>query len=454
MLLTYYGDDFTGSTDALEVLEWGGVRTMLFLEPPTPEFLAENFPDIEAIGVAGASRSMTPAEMDAVLPATFTALRALGAPAIHYKVCSTFDSSPQIGSIGHALDLGVAALGAQIVPVIVGAPFLRRYVAFSNLFARADGVVYRIDRHPTMSQHPATPMTEGDLRLHLGKQTARRIGAIDLLQLAAPPEEVSQAVDDLRRTGVEAIVFDTTTDDHLRTIGGVLNTLIAGRADGSPQFVVGSSGVEKALIRDWQARGVVRQPEAPPTLNAVDQVIVMSGSAAPGSAAQIKWAQAHGYATIRLDAAQLVDADTADEERTTAVTAALSELARGRSVVLFSTLGPDDPAIALTKDRLAALKLDPRKVSRILGKQQGLILRDLLERSTVRRVVVAGGDTCSYAVQQLGIFALRAAAPIAPGAPLCRAYSMVSELDGLEIALKGGQIGQPEYYDQIRRGCP
>ena len=34
-LLAYYGDDFTGSADVMEVLTWAGLRTVLFLEPPT-----------------------------------------------------------------------------------------------------------------------------------------------------------------------------------------------------------------------------------------------------------------------------------------------------------------------------------------------------------------------------------------------------------------------------------
>ena len=33
--LAYYGDDFTGSTDALEQLTRAGLRTRLFLQPPT-----------------------------------------------------------------------------------------------------------------------------------------------------------------------------------------------------------------------------------------------------------------------------------------------------------------------------------------------------------------------------------------------------------------------------------
>lgn len=454
LLLTFYGDDFTGSTDAMEALEWGGVKTMLFLEPPTPEFLTENFPEIQAVGIAGVSRSMTPLEMDGTLPKMFEALAALGAAAVHYKVCSTFDSSPTIGSIGRAIDIGVKTLGEQIVPVVVGAPFLKRYVAFSNLFARAGDAVYRIDRHPTMSKHPITPMTEGDLCIHLGQQTQRRIASIDLLQLAAPSEQIIKTLETFRASGVEIALFDTVDDNHLLTIGSVFNTLIASESKGATRFVVGSSGVEKALILYWQASGVVQAPPSSPSAGAVEQIIVMSGSAAPGNAAQIEWAQANGFTSIRLNAAWLVDTNDAERERARAVEAALDELARGSSIVLFSTLGPDDPAIEATKARLVELKVDPHEISRILGKQQGLILRELLERSAVRRVIVAGGDTCGYAARQLGIYALRAIAPIAPGSPLCRAYTSLAQFDGLQIALKGGQVGQPNYFDQIRRGCP
>jgi len=41
LLLTWYGDDFTGSTDVMEALTLGGVPAVLFLEPPTAEFVQE-----------------------------------------------------------------------------------------------------------------------------------------------------------------------------------------------------------------------------------------------------------------------------------------------------------------------------------------------------------------------------------------------------------------------------
>src|SRR5206468_649296 len=107
-----------------------------------------------AVGIAGVARSQSPAWMDAHLPPIFRALAALSAPIAHYKVCSTFDSAPHVGSIGHAIDLAAPLLGGDWHPLFVAAPSIERYQAFGNLFAMVGGVGYRLDRHPTMSRHP------------------------------------------------------------------------------------------------------------------------------------------------------------------------------------------------------------------------------------------------------------------------------------------------------------
>jgi uncharacterized protein YgbK (DUF1537 family) len=43
--------------------------------------------------------------MDTHLPQAFRLLKSLAAPVVHYKVCSTFDSAQQVGSIGRAIDI-------------------------------------------------------------------------------------------------------------------------------------------------------------------------------------------------------------------------------------------------------------------------------------------------------------------------------------------------------------
>jgi uncharacterized protein YgbK (DUF1537 family) len=67
-------------------------------------------------------------------------------------------------------------------------------------------------------------------------------------------------------------------------------------------------------------------------------------------------------------------------------------------------------------------------------------------------VVVAGGDTSTHAVKQLGMDALTFAAPLSPGAPLCICHAPGSPLDGLELVLKGGQVGAETFFADARKG--
>src|SRR3954471_8256800 len=63
LLLAFYGDDFTGSTDALEQLTLAGIRTALFIEAPSTAQLKQ-FPGLQAVGVAGMTRSLVPEAME------------------------------------------------------------------------------------------------------------------------------------------------------------------------------------------------------------------------------------------------------------------------------------------------------------------------------------------------------------------------------------------------------
>ncbi len=448
LLMTFYGDDFTGSTDAMECLEINGIPAVLFLEPPTQEQLQGRFSRVRGVGVAGVSRTMTPEQMDGELIPKFKALNALGAPFFHYKICSTFDSSPRIGSIGHAIDIGWDIFRPPMVPMMVGAPFLRRYVAFGNLFARVGGVTYRLDRHPTMSSHPITPMNESDLRVHLGKQTNKKIGLIDTWHMSKTEAEIDNRLGQLFQEGVEIVIFDTLDNSQMMQIGRIVWSLQGEKT----VFLVGSSGFEYSLGMYLQSIGVVEEPAPLQSPGKVDQLLIVSGSCAPPTAEQIHWALDQGFVGVRLDAPRLVDPSTAETERAKVVREALELLQKGHSAILYSALGPDDPAIAETNERMAAIGLDPRSVGHKLGTQQGLILRELLERTELKRVCVAGGDTCGYASKQLGIYALEMIIPVAPGAPLCRASSEERRFDGLEISLKGGQNGVADYFGRIFHG--
>ena len=414
-LFSWYGDDFTGSTDALEAVASSGIESVLFPEAPDAALLRK-FAHCQAFGIAGESRSRGPAWMDARLPGIFESLRGLGAPVCQYKVCSTFDSSPEFGSIGRALEIGRRVFGNPWVPVAVAAPHLQRYVLFGNLFAVAAGTVYRIDRHPTMKRHPVTPMGEADLRIHLARQTELRIGLLDILALAEP--DVEQRLAAVLAEGPAAVLFDGLREDSVATVG----RLIWGQRTAEPMFCLGSSGLTHALVLHWRAAGMIPAEFTPPAIRPVEQVIVISGSCSPATEAQLRWAMANGYAGFRVG----------EEEP------AERALAEGRSVAIYSALGPGDCAGP------------PRGEE--LGAHLGSLLLEWIRRSGVRRVVIAGGDTSSHAARRLGVEALTFAGLLSPGAPLCRAHSKDPAVDGLELVLKGGQVGPEDFFERVRKG--
>jgi uncharacterized protein YgbK (DUF1537 family) len=359
--LAFYGDDFTGSTDALEVLAFAGLRCALFLQVPDESTLSELGP-FDAIGVAGASRAMSPAEMDEQLAPVLSAMSKLPVRLVHYKVCSTFDSSPSIGSIGRVMDLSRASFGQGAVPVVAATPALGRYCAFGNLFARSgtDGRVYRIDRHPIMSVHPVTPMHEADLVRHLGEQTAMPIASFTLPQLAAGVAAADTELERLDATMTGgAVLFDGMTADELTATGRMLDGLSNRRA--TPLFCVGGSGLEYALTQWWRVAGVLPEPTgAQDSFDGVPQVLAVSGSASPLSALQIDAALAAGFVDVPVDAAASVASNGWGQELARLADQALASLRAGHSVMLHSARGPQGPTNRRDADHPGGARHGPR----------------------------------------------------------------------------------------------
>jgi len=420
-LYAFIGDDFTGSTDVLEQLAEGGIPAVLFLRTPDAALRAR-FPEARAIGIASDARSRPPEWMDAQLPAMFAALG--DAALIHYKTCSTFDSAPHVGSIGRALDIGVRSFGGPGA-IVVAAPHLGRYVAFANLFAAAGDRVHRIDRHPTMSRHPVTPMHEGDLIRHLAAQTDARIGHVPLDRIQSGEGEA--AFDAVRDH--DAALFDGTTFADLAATGAIL------RSRGI-RFAAGSSGVTRALVLAWQAEGIIEGKPAATRATEVDRLLVVSGSCSPVTARQIARSAADGFTAARADVPALLEGSSAEEARL--ADAALAALAQGNRALIASAEGPLDAGARAAGEKL--------------GQALGRITRDVVRRAGLGRVLFAGGDTSSHGVAQLGIDALSWAAPIERGAPLVRAHAADPAIDGLELVLKGGQMGGDNFFETVRRG--
>ena len=296
-LISYYGDDFTGSTDVMEALASHGVRTALFTRLPSAAEFAP-FADFEAIGLAGTSRSQTPEWMSAHLPEALEWLKSLGARFCHYKVSSTFDSSPKIGSVGRAIEIGLTMFEQQRAPMIIGAPQIKRYSFAGHLFAAYQAKTYRIDRHPVMSVHPVTPMDESDVLRHLARQSAAPVQLLD--------------------------VHDASSQ---RLAGAALLHL----PNESMPFVAGSSGVEYALMAALEKKRDVHFDAVPP----VSQMLVISGSVSPTTEGQIAYAKTHGFEAIAADPLSLAQGQT-----DILLAQARVILSQGKSPLIYSAACP------------------------------------------------------------------------------------------------------------------
>ena len=432
IVLAFYGDDFTGSTDALEFISRAGAKTVLFTEPPTTKQL-KSFPDLDAYGVAGKTRALNPDEMEKLLLPAFEQMKSIGAKHIHYKVCSTFDSSPTVGSIGKAIDCGANVFANKLIPVLGGMPALGRYCVFGNLFAKmgigSNGEIYRIDRHPSMSKHPVTPMNEGDLRIHLGKQTNKKIGLIDNVQQKAKKKEWLDSI-----TDEEVVLLDAVNEDELLKIGEWLNALQKKHAH---LFSVGGSGIEMALGNYWNKAGVLKPVTKWKKIPKAQPLLVVSGSCSPVTKNQIEFALAHGFVEIPLEM-ETFQSETGNGFR---IGCSLEEI--------VSALRQDQSVIIHTGN---INQVDQSTSARILGETLGSIAKKVCEEVKLRRVVVAGGDTSSYAARAMEIDAVEMIAPLVIGAPLCKAYSRNKNINGLEINFKGGQVGDEKYFEVLKNG--
>lgn len=434
ILVAWVGDDFTGSAASMEALAFAGLPAVLFLDVPTPDQLAQ-FPDARAVGIATTARSHDPDWMKEHLPPVFAFLKSTGAPVVHYKVCSTLDSAPHVGSIGTALELGMQAVGDGPVPFLVAAPVMRRYQAFGHLFASAGDAVHRLDRHPVMAQHPVTPMQESDVAVHLARQTELPVSMLTVEDLSGEPANLLSD-----RAGI--VTLDAMTQADMAVNGA----LIWGQP--RPCLVGGSQGVEYALIEHWRENGHLARLYNKDSAGPVDRIIAVSGSVSPTTAAQIDWAEGNGFEIIKLDAGAVATGESAEA----VFDAALTALSAGRDPLICTARGPDDPAVDAMLKAIAAAGTRSETANSRIGAALGQLLKRLLLETDVKRAVISGGDTSGHACRELGLFAFTALAPTVPGAALLEAHSENPAFAGLQLALKGGQMGSADYFSWIKRG--
>jgi uncharacterized protein YgbK (DUF1537 family) len=433
-----------------EALTSSGVPTVVFVHPPKPSYLKRHFPKARAIGVAGLSRSLPTKKLERTLKPLFRTVRTYQAPLFVYKVCSTFDSSPEVGNIGRAIEVGRDVFSSKIIPILAAAPRFGRYTLFGNHFVAFGEEIFRLDRHPSISCHPVTPMGEADLLRHLARQTSLDCGLVNVLTITKGKEEVRKQIRKWLEKDVRLILFDALSSRQLNTACSVI---WEHTEPGKTLFCVGSQDLGYGFGGEWKRLGLLSthpKPMLREKEKAPGPVFVISGSCATMTGRQIEWASGHGYFEVAVDVERFFDVASRRKEVERIVREAVSALKGGRSVVIHTAIGPDDPRISKMTGRARDLGISPEKATGLLGETLGRISKTVILASGVRRAVFAGGDSAGRITKFLDVVALQVGKSLGVSAPICYIYSSHPRINGLQIAFKGGQIGGDDCFDLVR----
>ena len=430
MKLGVIGDDFTGSSDIGLMLAGAGgegLATVQYVGVPA----RPADPGVEAGIVALKSRSTPVAEAVGASLDALAWLREQGAETILFKICSTFDSTPD-GNIGPVAEALIEAMGTQ-APVIVcpAFPATGRSVYRGHLF-----VGDRLLSESGLENHPLNPLTAPDLARWLARQTRGPVGRVGFETILEGPDAGRAALEAERDAGRQLVVCDAVRDEDLRVLGAAmvrggfpLAVCGSGLAIGLPDLLRSADSGTQG--RAWQ--GV----EGP--------AVALSGSCSRATREQVAAHEAAGAPVRRIDVDEAV---TADEGARAAMADALADWAMERAsgpVPLLLT--SDDPDAV----RAVQARHGRERSAEAIEALFGALARTLVARGAAR-IVSAGGETSGAVVTALGLEALEIGPMIDPGVPAVASRTAGDSGDRrVALALKSGNFGAPDFFAKAAR---
>ena len=407
-------DDFTGATDLANNLVRAGMRVVQTIGVPS-EPLQE---PVDAVVVALKSRTIPAAEAVAQSLQALRWLQAQGVQQVYFKVCSTFDSTPQ-GNIGPVTDALMAALETPFTVATPAFPDNKRTVFKGYLFA-GDVLL----NESGMQNHPLTPMTDPNLVRVLQAQTRQRVGLIDHTVVARGPQAIRDRMAELQADGVGVAIVDAVSNDDLLRLGPALADL---------PLVVAGSGVAIGLPGNF---GVAPSSTAAALPPAQGRQAIVSGSCSAATNAQVLHFIQSGRPALAIDPLRIAAGVDVGAE---ALAWAEPHLTTG-PVLIYSTAEPQ--AVKSIQGHLGVEQAGTMVERTIAAIARGLVARG------VQQLVVAGGETSGACVQALGIERMRIGAQIDPGVPWCHAPvdAELQAAGGVHITLKSGNFGTTDFF--------
>jgi len=421
MIMGVVADDITGSNDIGIMFAKAGLLVHVYAFPGVESLAAPGAaaPDITILDT---NSRLDPPDVayDKVFAAT-RALMAAGCTRFHNKTCSVFR-----GNIGVEFDAMLDALGQEFAVVVLGFP--------KNGRQTINGIHYVHGRKLEESEFrndPVHPMRRSNLVEILQAQTRRSVGMIDYRTISEGVSALRSALNRARDQW-NYVILDVVDQDALATIA---------RAVADCSVLCGSSAIAEELPAAWGVQPAERVETLPPPVEGLG-VLCAAGSLMPQTAAQIEHLRARGVPAFELDPRGLFELHTREQtvrELTDRLTQALRS---GQDALLHTARAPE--TVAAVRAEGARRGLSETESARQVSETLAEIVAQVIGRTGLNRLLVAGGETSNAVSQRLGIHGLRVWQEIQPGLPSCLSLGE----QPLLLVLKSGSFGSPEFFEQ------
>jgi uncharacterized protein YgbK (DUF1537 family) len=403
-------DDFTGATDLANNLVRAGMRVVQTIGIPEGPV-----PDVDVIVVALKTRTIAPSAAVAQSLEALEWLLALECPQIYFKVCSTFDSTPD-GNIGPVAEALLQRLGTDFCFVTPAFPENARTIYNGHLFVGG-----QLLNESGMQNHPLTPMTDANLVRVMQAQSQGKVALVDHAHVRQGAAAIRARAHQLRMDGARFAIVDAIDNADLYALGQAMADM---------PFVVAGSGVAIGLPQNHGIRPSAQAAVLPPAQGAK---AVVSGSCSVATNKQVADFIARGLPALAIDPFDIAAGKDVAGEALAWASRHLGDV----PVLLYTSAAPD--SVQRVQHELGVGNAGSMVEQVLAAIAQGLVARG------VGQLVVAGGETSGACVQALGVRQMQIGTQIDPGVPWCHAQASACDAY-VHLALKSGNFGTQDFF--------
>jgi uncharacterized protein YgbK (DUF1537 family) len=276
-------------------------------------------------------------------------------------------------------------------------------------------------------------MTDPNLVRVLQGQTRHKVGLIAFDAVNRGASAIRAGMQKLRGQGVRYAIVDAVDEDDLAAIG-------AAALDEGLVFSTGGSGLGGGLalsLRNPDESGTERAAMRFPKVQGLAAVI--AGSCSRATLGQIEHFVKTDKPFFRVEIGALL----AGKERVIAQALMWAKPRLGSEPLLIAA--SESPEAVVQHQQAHGRE----HVGHLIESALAEIARGLVGAG-VRRLILAGGETSSAAVERLDVRALRIGPTIDPGVP----WTFSLGNDPLALALKSGNFGAPDFFTSAFNKLP